>query len=163
MSLRQRAMSALIVLALGSPPCFTAETSEVTYPAGAAIFQANCAVCHGAKGLGQPSLAPPLTAYPARYAGTAEGRRLLAMTVLNGMIGDVIVEQKHYNFKMPEFSKFDDQTLSAVLNFVVFDLGHATQGTQPLRADELAAERVQPLDGTAVRAHRTAVLATLGP
>ena len=57
------------------------------YAAGGAIFEANCAVCHGAKGLGTPSLAPPLTSNPARYAGIPEGRRQLAMTVLNGLFG----------------------------------------------------------------------------
>ena len=103
-------------------------------PRAATIFQANCAVCHGAKGLGQPSLAPPLTSYPARYASIAEGRRQLAMTVLNGMFGGIDVESKHYDFKMPEFSQLDDAALAAALNFVVFDLGHAAEGTKPLAA-----------------------------
>ena len=80
-----------------------ADPVEPRYAEGGTIFQANCAVCHGAKGLGQPSLAPPLTSYPARYATIAEGRRQLAITVLNGMFGGIDVESKHYDFKMPEF------------------------------------------------------------
>ena len=71
-------------------------------------------MCHGAQGPGTPSLAPPLTADPARYAAIAEGRRQLAMTVLYGMFGDIDVEQKHYDFKMPDFSQLDDATLAAV-------------------------------------------------
>ena len=154
----------------GAPPLAAAADPEpggpmgqpVHYPAGNTNFQANCAVCHGAKGAGTPSLAPPVTSYPARYATTEEGRKQLAMTVLNGMFGGIDVEQKHFDFKMPDFVHLDDATLAAVLNFVVFDLGHAPQETKPLTPEEIAAVRSHPIDGTAVREHRTKLLAALG-
>jgi mono/diheme cytochrome c family protein len=149
-------------LFLTAPLCRAAEPNAPRYPDGAAAFQANCAVCHGAKGLGQPSLAPPLTAYPARYASIAEGRRQLAITVLNGMFGGIDVEHKHYDFKMPDFAALDDAALASVLNFVVFDLSRAPDETKPLAPDEIAAERAHPLDGAAVREHRAAVLGALG-
>jgi mono/diheme cytochrome c family protein len=153
---------AAALLFIAPPLCLAADPAPARYPAGAATFQANCAVCHGAKGAGQPSLAPPLLSYPARYASNAEGRRQLALTVLNGMFGGIDVEQKHYDFKMPDFTHLDDATLAAVVNFVVFDLGHAPDETKPLTAQEIAAERSHPLDGAAVHAHRATVLATLG-
>ena len=165
---RRTAATAAIVAALAGAALARASLSlaadplEPRYAEGGTIFQANCAVCHGAKGLGQPSLAPPLTSYPARYATIAEGRRQLGITVLNGMFGGIDVESKHYDFKMPEFSQLDDAALAAALNFVVFDLGHAAEGTKPLTADEIAAERANPLDGPAVREHRTKVLTALG-
>lgn len=149
-------------LFLAGPLCLAADPSPVAYPEGAATFQANCAVCHGAKGAGQPSLAPPLTSYPARYASIPEGRRQLAMTVLYGMFGDVVVEQKHYDFKMSEFPQLDDNTLATVLNFVIFDIGHASQDTKPLMASDIAAERGKPVDGAAVHTHRATVLSALG-
>ncbi|MBS0393007.1 MAG: cytochrome c [Proteobacteria bacterium] len=133
------------------------------YPDGAATFQANCAVCHRANGAGTPGLAPPLTEYPARFAGIAEGRRQLAMTVLYGMFGDIVIGERHYNFKMPDFGRFDDATLAAALNFVVFDIGHAPAATAPLAAADIAAERVHELDGSAVREHRATVVAGLPP
>jgi mono/diheme cytochrome c family protein len=136
--------------------------AQVRYPDGATVFQANCSVCHGAKGAGTPSLAPPVTAYPARYAATDEGRKQLAMTVLNGMFGGIEVEQKHFDFKMPDFTRLDDPTLAAVLNFVVFDLSHAGDEIKPLTAQEIAAERSHPVDGAAVREHRVKLLASLG-
>jgi len=141
---------------------FAADPVKSPYAGGAATFQTNCAVCHGAKGAGQPSLAPPLTSYPARYATIAEGRKQLAMTVLNGMFGGIDVEQKHFDFKMPEFTQLDDAALAAVLNFVVFDLGGAPQQTKPLTSDDIAAERSHPVDGAAVREHRAKVIAALG-
>lgn len=152
--------AAIVLLAL--PVYLAADAPRPRYPDGAATFQATCAVCHGAKGLGQPSLAPPLTNYPARYASIAEGRRQLAMTVLNGMFGGIEVEQKHYDFKMPEFTQLDDAALAGVLNFVVFDIANAPGATKPLAPQEIAAERSHPLEGAAVRQHRTQVLTALG-
>ena len=139
-----------------------ADPATVRYSAGATTFAANCAVCHGAKGAGTPSLAPPVTSYPARYAATEDGRQQLAMTVLNGMFGGIDVDKKHFDFKMPDFMHLDDATLAAVLNFVVFDLGQPAEDTKPLTAEVIAAARTHPVDGAAVREHRAKLLATLG-
>jgi mono/diheme cytochrome c family protein len=143
-------------------PIHADDSGGAGYPAGAASFQSNCVVCHGRNGVGTPSLAPPLTNYPARYIGVPEGRRQLAMTVVYGMFGDISVEQKRYNFKMPDFSKLSDDALAAVLNFVVFDLAHASADSTPLSAAELAAVRGQPAIADAVRQHRAALLLALG-
>jgi mono/diheme cytochrome c family protein len=137
---------------------FAADAPAPRYPEGAASFQTNCAVCHGAAGTGLPSLAPPLTSYPAHYAASAEGRRQLGMTVLYGLYGEITVDEKHYNFKMPDFSRLDDATLAATLNFVIFDLGHAPESVKPLGANEIAAERDHVIDGAAVREHRKGVV-----
>lgn len=125
---------------------------------GAATFAANCAVCHRANGAGQPGLAPPLTGYPARYIATAEGRRQLVLTLLYGMFGDVVVDERHFNFKMPDFARLDDATLAAAINYVVFDLSKAPIGAEPIRPDEVARERALGLSGEAVRKHRAEVL-----
>jgi mono/diheme cytochrome c family protein len=158
----QAAAAAAILSAAAASPCLAADLGNPRYAEGAATFQANCAVCHGAKGLGQPSLAPPLTSYPARYATIAEGRRQLAMTVLNGMFGGIDVDGKHFDFKMPDFSSLDDAALASALNFVVFDIGAAPDAVKPLTAEEIAAERPHPQEGTAVREHRAKVLGALG-
>ena len=152
-------LAALLGGALAAPG---AHADAPAYPQGAASFQANCAVCHGANGAGLPSLAPPLLTNPARYATSAEGRRQLAMTVLYGLFGDITVDGHHYDFRMPDFSRLDDATLAATLNFVVFDLAHAPADVKPLAAADLAAERAHPVDGAAVREHRKGV-APAGP
>jgi mono/diheme cytochrome c family protein len=150
------AVPAVVSLA-AVPAVRAADAAPPAYPAGFSSFQANCAVCHGPAGAGVPALAPPLVSYPARYAASLEGRRQLALTVLYGMVGDITVEEKHYNFQMPDFARLDDATLAATLNFVVFDLGHAPPEVKPLTTEEIAAERAQALDGAAVRAHRKSV------
>jgi mono/diheme cytochrome c family protein len=156
-------LSAAVALAAATLPAFAADPAPPPrYPAGATTFQANCSVCHGAKGLGTPSLAPPITTYPARYAANDDGRKQLAMTVLNGMFGGIDVDQKHFDFKMPDFMHLDDATLATVLNFVVFDLDHATDEVKPITPEEIAAERAHPVDGTAVRDHRAKLLTALG-
>lgn len=164
MGLRAPATAGLAAaaLVLTARLCCAAEPAPLRYPAGGATFQANCAVCHGPKGAGTPSLAPPVTSYPGRYAASTEGRKQLAMTVLDGMFGDIEVEQKHFDFKMPDFRHLDDATLAAVLNFVVFDLDHARDDTKPITPEEIAAERSPPADGAAVREHRIKLLAALG-
>ena len=163
--LARAATPALLTLALlicPPPRAHAGDAPPAAYPQGAEVFQANCAVCHGPAGAGVPSLAPPLVSYPARYAASAEGRRQLAMTVLYGLFGDITVEDRHYDFRMPDFARLDDATLSAALNFVVFDLGHAPAGVKPLGPEEIAAERAHPVDGAAVREHRKSV-APSGP
>jgi mono/diheme cytochrome c family protein len=132
--------------------------SAPQFPEGATNFQQNCAVCHGAAGGGLPSLAPPLTSYPAHYAASPEGRRQLAMTVLYGLFGEIAVEDKRFDFKMPDFARLDDATLAATLNFVVFDLAHAPATVTSLSAADIAAERAHPVDGAAVREHRKTVV-----
>jgi mono/diheme cytochrome c family protein len=159
---RHRLRAGMAAVTLIAPHSFAADPVTPRYTEGAATFQANCAVCHGAKGLGQPSLAPPLTSYPARYASIVEGRRQLAMTVLNGMFGGIDVDKKHYDFKMPDFTALGDAALAGVLNFVVFDLDGASADTKPLTPEEIAAERAHPQEGAAVRDHRATLLSALG-
>ena len=151
------ALTALAAVLSGAPAARAAGTPS--YPQGAAAFQTNCAMCHGATGAGIPGLAPPLSSEPARYAASPEGRRQLAITLLYGMFGDITVGQSHFNSQMPDFARLDDATLAATLNFVVFDLAHAATAIKPLTPEEIAAERAHPLDGAAVREHRKSLLA----
>lgn len=162
MSRTGSACRAALAAGLLGTAAFAVAAQDPAYPEGAKAFQASCAVCHGAAGAGIPSLAPPLVSYPAHYAGSAEGRRQLAMTVLNGLYGEIMVGDKRFDFRMPEFSSLDDATLAAVLNFVVFDLAHAPADIKPMAAAEVQAERAHPVDGAVVREHRKTVVPTGG-
>jgi len=156
----------LVATALAGGSAFPAGAqadAEPRFSAGAAPFAANCVVCHRANGAGTPGLAPPVTSYPPRFMATAEGRRQLVLTLLFGMFGDVVVDERHYNFKMPDFARLDDETLAAMLNYLIFDLGHAPPELAPLSVTEVAAERARGLDGSAVRQHRAEVVGALHP
>ena len=168
MTVRARRLRAGIAAALVLLPCVAlgadgAADAPVRFTDGAALFQANCAVCHRANGAGQAGLAPPLLVYPARYARSVEGRRQLAMTLLYGMFGEITVDERHYNFKMPDFARFDDATLAALINYVVFDLGHAPPEVAALAPEAIAAERATAQTGEAVRRHRAEVLEAPAP
>ena len=158
MSRGHAARAALAAVLLAAAASAGAAEPTAAYPDGAKAFQATCAVCHGPAGAGIPSLAPPLATYPAHYAGSPEGRRQLAMTVLNGLYGEIMVADKRFDFRMPEFSSLDDATLAAILNFVVFDLGHPAADTKPIVPAEILAERSHPVDGAVVREHRKTVV-----
>ena len=149
------------VLAVSAATAQDAVTTR--YAEGAETFQANCAVCHRPTGAGQPGLAPPLVSYPARYLERAEGRRQLVLTVLFGMFGEIVVDEKRYNFKMPDFTRLDDATIAAVLNFVAFDLSQAPPSAVPLAPAEVARERPLALTGDAVRRHRAEALDAPAP
>jgi mono/diheme cytochrome c family protein len=139
-----------------------AAAQELRFPKGAQIFEANCMVCHQAKGVGLPGLAPPLTRNPGLYATLAEGRRHLAMMVLNGMYGPITVDGKSFNFKMPSFKALSDDDLAAVVDYVAFDVAQAPASATPLTAADIAAERETPMTGEAVHIHRAEVLKKLG-
>ena len=156
-------LSLAVGLGAASAQALAEPEVSVRYVEGAETFKANCAVCHRANGAGTPGLAPPVRAYAPRFLGTAEGRVQLAITVLFGMYGDIVVDQRHYNFKMPEFSRFDDASLAAVLNYVAFDLGGAPEATPALTAADVAAQRPHPIDGDAVRQHRAVAIGSLAP
>jgi len=155
-------MRRLLALAiLATAPAGVWADEPLRYEDGAATFKANCAVCHRPNGAGTAGLAPPVTVYPPRFVATAEGRRQLVLTSLYGMYGEISVEDRRYNFKMPEFSRLDDATLAATLNHVVFDLGRAPAEAKPIEAAEIAAERTIAVDGAEVRTHRESVIGGL--
>jgi len=147
----------------GAVAAAAADEPAVRFADGAATFQASCAVCHRANGAGTPGLAPPVRVYAPKFIATSEGRAQLAMTVLYGMYGDIVVDERHYNFKMPEFSRFDDATIAAVLNHVAFDLGGAPASTPAFTAADVAAQRTHVVDGDAVRQHRMVAIGSLAP
>lgn len=124
---------------------------------GAALFQKNCAVCHRVSGAGTPGLAPPIVVNPGHFAQTVAGRQQLIWTLLFGMYGDVVIEAKHYNFKMPVFANtLSDAELADTLNYVVRELNHQTEAAEFTDA-EIAKERLETHDGSDVLKHRASL------
>jgi mono/diheme cytochrome c family protein len=121
--------------------------------AGATLFQKNCVVCHRANGSGTPGLAPPIQNNPGRFAGSPEGRRQLVWTLLYGMYGDVVINDRHYNFKMPIFSQLHDDDIANLLNFLVGEI-NAKPELATFTDAEVRRERDVVRDGSEVLKHR---------
>jgi mono/diheme cytochrome c family protein len=135
-----------------------AQNQNLQFEAGQQLFLVNCVVCHRVGGVGQTGLAPPLTANPARYIASVEGRKQLMWTILFGMYGDITVDGRHYNFKMPSFAQLSDADLAQLLNYVAFKIAQAPHSVAAIDAKDIAAERAHVPDSDLLRKHRSAVL-----
>lgn len=107
---------------------------------GAAVFDANCAFCHQAGGVGVPGQFPRLAARAGAIAAKPEGRKFLPQILLNGMSGRVTVDGEQILGIMPAFDSLSDEDLAAVLTYVS-GLDHAPVA---FTADEIKKVRVQP-------------------
>lgn len=84
---------------------------------GAALF-ARCAACHTATGKGVPGAYPPLGADFRKLAAKPAGRRYVALAIIKGLNGPLMVEGKPYRGVMPAQTALDDTAIAAVLNHV---------------------------------------------
>jgi mono/diheme cytochrome c family protein len=108
-------------------------------------FLLNCGGCHGYEGISNPKLVPNLKDLVGYYLNIPEGRAYLA--------------------RLPNvaFSTLSDQKLTAVLNYVVFDIGggSAPAGAKPYEAAEVSKWRQQPLTEVSLSAYRRQLVETL--
>ena len=81
---------------------------------GEQLYQANCAACHGADGMGVAGEHPPL-----KDSDWLEGdeRRLISV-VLNGLSGPILVNDEPWDGQMPGFPQLGDSEVAALLNYV---------------------------------------------
>jgi mono/diheme cytochrome c family protein len=117
-----------------------AATMDTAQADGAAVFDANCAFCHQAGGVGVPGQFPRLAARAGAIAAKPEGRKFLPQILLNGMSGRVTVDGEQILGIMPAFDSLSDEDLAAVLTYVS-GLDHAPVA---FTADEIKKVRVQP-------------------
>jgi mono/diheme cytochrome c family protein len=106
---------AFAVALLNAGPCLAADS-------GAAIFAANCALCHGADGAGAPGVAPALAGTLAGYTQSQSGRQYLSQILMSGMVGAIQTQGHRFSGLMPSFSdRLSNEDAAAVLAYV---LGH---------------------------------------
>ena len=88
-------------------------------PDGAALYQQNCAMCHGTEGLGMAGIFPPLAKSDYLVA-----KRLKALRApMEGLNGEITVNGVKYNGAMPA-AFLDDAELAAVFNHVFTSFGN---------------------------------------
>jgi len=131
--------------------------------AGAAIFEARCAVCHQPDGRGQAGVYPPIAGTLGHFMAVESGRRYLADVVVFGLAGAIGVGGTTYVGQMQVAPPLTDQEAADVLNHVLttFNAASLPADAKPLEASEIAARRAVPKAPTAVAKARRAVLGEL--
>jgi mono/diheme cytochrome c family protein len=131
---------AVVVLGLS---LLAGEATLAAPPAGAAVFAAHCAVCHGPNAEGVPGAFPPLGAQVIAFAKLPAGRDYLVTAVSGGLIGSVQVAGETYSGAMPPQNMLSEAEVAAALSFLVSDRGKARAGVPAFDAKEVAAVRAR--------------------
>jgi mono/diheme cytochrome c family protein len=88
---------------------------------------AYCTQCHQDTGKGVPGTYPPLAGSPIVLGDPAVPVRIL----LRGLKGEVHVEGQVYNGEMPNWSRFSDDQIAAVLTYVRSSFNNSAPAVDP--------------------------------
>lgn len=124
---------------------------------GAALYQQNCAFCHGERGQGRPGAFPPLLEHAPALVQSSEGRTYIALLLLYGIQGELVVKGQRYNGVMAPFGQLKDEELAAILNYVLTAWGNdklLPQGFRPFTAADFLPLRSNRLTPAQVMAQR---------
>ena len=121
-----------------------------------------CAACHLPSGAGIPGAFPPLQSDFLSMASRDEGRRYLALVLIKGLAGPLVIEGKTYRGVMPAQSMLDDAGIAQVLNHVGTDIAKGgtdiAKGGRGFRAFTAAEVAKSRLSGTALTSADVAAL-----
>ena len=121
---------------------------------GAQVYDASCAFCHQAGGVGVPGQFPRLAGRVGAIASHPEGKTFLSKVLLNGMSGRIIADGEPVLGIMPPFDTLSDDDIAAVLTYLS-GLDHAPVS---FTAREVGEARAQPkISPTEIVAQRTAL------
>ena len=90
---------------------------------GQQLYEIHCTNCHQLDGKGIARIVPPLL--NADYI--VQNRNLLPQIIRNGMQQQIVVNGVIYQQKMPGNSLLSDTELTALVSFLEFRFGKATQ------------------------------------
>ena len=95
---------------------------------GETVYNAVCAACHQANGMGLPGAFPPLAG--SDWVSGPEEKIIL--TVLHGLGGEIIVNGEKWNSVMPaQGLTLDDRKVAAVLSYVRSAWGNSSPPVKP--------------------------------
>ena len=89
---------------------------------GGQLYTANCVACHQASGAGVPGVFPPLS--KSEWVDASDPGVMIRI-LLHGIHGPLTVEGAQYNGEMPNFSKFSDEEIAALVTHVRSSFGNA--------------------------------------
>jgi mono/diheme cytochrome c family protein len=94
---------------------------------GGQLFNAKCAACHQATGLGIPGVFPPL----AGSEWVLGSDKVLVQIPLHGITGTLQVKGASYHGTMPPFDTLSDAEVAAVLTYVRSHWANAAPAVSP--------------------------------
>lgn len=107
-------MKLLFILILGAAALLGCERETSTSQVSSEqLYQRNCQACHGERGQGRDNLFPPLVGSD----WLAMPDPALALLLLKGLRGPIIVDSKVYNGLMPSMANLNDRELAEVLSY----------------------------------------------
>ncbi len=127
---------------------------------GMAVYEANCAACHGFLGEGLRTAVPPLAGNVPRLVAAEGGRDYLVRVLLHGLSGTVEVDGEDYDGVMPGWAYLGEQQVADVLNHVATAWGNAAllpPDAVEFTALEVGLARAVPTDQAALLATRRAL------
>jgi mono/diheme cytochrome c family protein len=116
-----------------SPPADTstakmsAQAPDSTQVLGQKIYSQYCLVCHQSSGSGVPNMYPPL----AKSDWVQGEKTRLIQVLLNGLSGQIKVNNETYNQVMPSHSFLKDEEIAAVLSYVRQNFGNQAEAITP--------------------------------
>ena len=115
------------------------EEEERLRTAGAELYAATCASCHGAQGRGAEGLAPPL----AGSAWVRNADEWLIRIALHGLHGPIQVLGETWSLSMPGHAqdpRFDDRALAGLATYLRRAWGHGDRPVMPQTVARIRAE-----------------------
>ena len=95
---------------------------DVKVPAGKALFDTTCAVCHQPGGKGMAGIAPPLADALGQVLAGKDGQRYVANVLVHGLSGRIVSRGQTFNLAMPPQGALSDADLAAIADYVARDL-----------------------------------------
>jgi len=136
-----------------------APTDDETAPVqadGAAVFAENCTSCHQDDATGIEETFPPLAKNSDLFLATDFPAKVL----LNGMSGNISVNDMPFEGEMPSFDHLPDIEIAAVINYLRSNFGNdakAHPDISEVTADSVAALRENAMDPKQVLALRASL------
>jgi nitrite reductase (NO-forming) len=116
--------------AISANPQIAELTKEIQVARGKQVYMQTCFVCHQIEGQGIPGQIPPLAGADYLMADKDRSVRI----VLQGMTGEVVVNDKKYNGIMLPMNNLSDHEIANVLTYVRNSWGNSGEA---VKADEV--------------------------
>ncbi len=111
--------------------------SSASMSRGKQVYTKYCLTCHQLNGEGVPNLNPPLT----KTSWVLGNKATLIGIVLNGMTGDIEIDDNVYTNNMPAMPMLTDQEVADVLTYVRNSFGNKASAVTPAEVKAVRAKK----------------------